>query len=570
MKAEGLKIWAVVFSALVLSLGLSGFVPAKLYEDSVLVMNVEGAVPEYTPFNPFWGLFAPAPLTVTDKVMVLRKASVDRNVKALVVAVRDNSMGMGKAQELRDAILRYRKSGKPAACCIEMEGQADLSYYLASSCDQIYVSPASFMSVNGLTQLHFYLGGFFEKVKLSVQVLKVKEYKTFGDTLSRRDMSPFDREMSEALLNSSWDQFLNGIAAGRNKSKAEIAGYIDQDLLLPEKYQAAGMVDGVKYLDEVIDGLKKAGGNKDLAVVKEREYAAISPQALGVNVGPKVAVIYGVGSIVNLDPGGSPWYGSIMPAEITVMELEEAAKDDSIKGVIFRVDSPGGSALASDLIWRATQKLREKKPLVVSMSDVAGSGGYYISAGADAIVAHPGTLTGSIGVVSAHIGARGLLGWLQVGTTVLSKGTYAQVDNWTRPWTESEQAKEMDGITGVYNLFVDRVSKGRKMSKEDVDKIGKGRVYTGLQAKELGLVDELGGIDVATEIIKKKLGVKDLRLVYHRKPITLWKILLGKTQEDLVGAMFGPVAVDLKNQLVLNSMYKDGEKLFLSPTIRLE
>ena len=214
--------------------------------------------------------------------------------------------------------------------------------------------------------------------------------------------------------------------------------------------------------------------------------------------------------------------------------------------------------------------MREKKPIVVSMSDVAGSGGYYIDCGADTIVARPRTITGSIGVVSAHIGMKDLLGWLQVGTATLGRGTYADIDDTTRPWTDAEMAKSMEGIEGLYQLFLDRVSRGRKINMDDVNKIGRGRVWTGMQAKENGLVDQLGGLDAAADIIKKKLGVKSVMLVYRHKQVSLWKILTGKVEEDLVSATLGPQGVELRKIMAVNGLYKDGERLFLSPAVRME
>jgi len=371
--------------------------------------------------------------------------------------------------------------------------------------------------------------------------------------------------MAESLLNSLWEQYLSGISSARKKTRDEIVSLINQYLVVPEKYQSAGLIDGVKYLDEILKEMKADG--KQLEVVKEKEYLAIPAEALGINVGPKVAVIYGVGSIVNQDPGMPPLLGSILSAERMVKELETVAKDDSVKAVIFRIDSGGGSALASDLIWRATQKVREKKPIVVSMSDVAGSGGYYIACGADAIVAEPGTMTGSIGVVSAHIGTKDLLAWLQIGTASLTRGSYAGMDDLNRPWTNAELLKANEGIDGIYQLFLDRVSEGRKKSKDDINKIGRGRVWTGAQAKELGLIDELGGILKAVEIVKAKLGVKDVTLVYKRKPISLWKILLGKVEDEMISLFLGPGAKEFKMMLQMNQLYQEGEKLFLMDEI---
>jgi protease IV len=568
MKNRVLKLTAAIASVLALSLGLTGFKSPKLLGESAVMIDLAGDIPETVPYNPLWGLFSPAPPTILEKVMLIRKAKADKMVKTLMVAVKDNNLGMGKTQEFREAIADFRKSGKNAVCYIESEGDTDRSYYLATACDKIYVSPATFMSVNGLSNSYYFLGGLFEKAKLSIQVVKVKEYKTAGDMLFRKDMSKEHREMAESLLNSMWDQYLSGISAARSKSKDEVAKLIDQDLVLPEKFQQAGLIDGVKYLDEIIKDLK--GSEKEFNVVKEREYLAVPDAAVGINKGPKVAVVFGVGNIVTEDPGGSPFMGSVMSSERMVKELEQVAKDDSVKAVIFRVDSGGGSALASDLIWRATQKVREKKPIVVSMSDVAGSGGYYVACGADAIVAQPATLTGSIGVVSAHIGTRDLLSWLKVGTVTLSKGAYAEIDGTDRPWTDAELAKSQESIEGIYQVFLDRVSSGRKKSRDEVNKIGRGRVWTGAQAKELGLVDELGGISAAEEIIKKKLGVDGVSLVYKRKPVSLWKLLFGKAEDDMISMTLGPQGIELRNLMVMRSMYKDGERLLLNPIIEVK
>jgi len=564
MKRKGLKFVAIMFFVLVLSLGLAGFKSPKIGADSILLMDISGDIPEMVPYNPFWGLFEPAPITFLDKLMLLRKASADKRIQSVVITIRDNSLGMAKIQELRDAISNVKASAKPVYCYLEMEGDSDLSYYLASACTKIYTAPVSFLSINGLDSFYYFLGGLFQKAKLSIQVVKIKEYKTAGDMLSRRDMSPEHREMAESLLNSLWDQYLSGVSSARGKSKDEIAKLIDQYLVIPENYQEAGLIDGVKYLDDII---KELQAGKNLDVVKEKQYLNVPNEALGINMGPKVAVVYGVGSIVNQDPGMPPMMGSILSAEGMVKELEAVAKDDSVKAVIFRIDSGGGSALASDLIWRATQRVREKKPIVVSMSDVAGSGGYYIACGADAIVAEPGTFTGSIGVVSARIGMKELLGWLQVGTASLSKGAYAGMDDISRPWTDAEMAKADASIQGMYQVFLDRVSKGRKKSKDEINRIGRGRVWTGAQAKELGLVDELGGIDKAVEIVKAKLNVKDVNLVYKRKPLSLWKILTGKIEDEMVSMVFGPDVRGMRMAWQMSQLFKDGQSLFMMDEI---
>ncbi len=564
MSKRSKTIISIAF-VLLICIGFSGFRPQKLMRDSILIMDISGEIPENVPYNPFWGFFEPPPITVLDKVMMLRKAKVDKRVKALILTIHDNSLGFGKIQELREAIKLFRESKKPAVCYLELEGDADLSYYLATACDKIYISPASFMDLNGLKSFYFFLGGFFEKLKISVQVAKVREYKTFGDMLSRRSMSKWHREMAESLLNDLWDQYLSAISQARGIDREKLVKIIDQYLLVPEKYQQAGLIDGVRYLDEIV---KELSGKKKLSLVKEREYLSYPPEYLGINKGPKVAVVFAVGNIVNREPGDQPVSASIMSAERMVKVLEKVAEDDSIKAVIFRIDSGGGSALASDLIWRATQKLRKKKPFIVSMSDTAGSGGYYIACGADAIIAQPATFTGSIGVVNAHFGLEGLLNWLRVGTETLKRGTYADFNGFVRPWSEEEQKKAQQGVEGLYQLFLDRVSKGRNLSKEEIDRIGRGRVWTGRQAKEKGLVDGLGGFLQAVELVKKRLGVKEVKLVYKRKRISIWKLLFGRIDDEFISLIAGNSA--LKKSLILGRIYKQGEKLFWMPQIRID
>ena len=559
------KLLALTVLVLGISWSLAGFRSQKLLQNSILLMEIAGEVPETVPYNPLWGFFEPPPITLLDKVMLLRKARVDKKVKAVVVAIRDNSLGFGKAEELRQAILSYRKSGKPAVCYLELEGDADLSYYLAGACDRIYLAPASFMNLNGLDSTYYFLGGFFNKLKVKVQVAKVREYKTFGDMLAGREMSPWHREMAESILNDLFSQYLSGVAQARNKSQEQIQELVNQYLVLPEKYLGAGLIDGVKYLDEI---LKELDPKEELKLVKEREYLSYPAKYLGINTGPKVAVVFGVGSIVNREPGNQPFTASIMSAERMVKELERLAEDDSVKAVIFRIDSGGGSALASDLIWRATQKLRQKKPLVVSMSDVAGSGGYYIACGADKIVAQPGTLTGSIGVVTAHFGLEELLGWLNLGVENLKRGEYADFDRLNHSWSPAEQEKAQQTVEGLYQLFLERVHQGRGLDKEEIDRIARGRVWTGRQAKELGLVDELGGFDKAVQLVKEMLGVKEVKLVYKKKPISFWKLLFGRAQDEFMKMTFGKFSRDLK-KIRQAGLFSEGENLFLSPEIEV-
>jgi len=556
--------WAAVLALIVLVSAALALRPKSIGHHSVLLFEVGGDIPEQTPWNPLFALFEKPPLTVLDKVMALRKAGHDSRIQAVVVRITDFDFGMGKTQEFRQAILDYKRSKKPIVAYLELEGGGNLEYYLATACDQIYVSEESFLGLNGLSSFHFFLGGVWDKLYLDLQVDQIKEYKSAADMLARQDMSEANREVANSILDSLNAQFLGDMARDRGKKPEEARAMVDGFWMIPERYREAGWVDGIKYLDEVLDLFKKDSG--PVRVVREDEYDQQDPVGLGINRGPKVKVVFGVGNIVMGDPGGRPFGGQIMGSDRMVKELLEAAEDDSIKAVIFRIDSGGGSALASDLIWRATQKVREKKPLVVSMSDVAGSGGYYIACGADAIVAEPATITGSIGVFTAHLSLCRLLEKAAIGTALLTRGPYADYRRISRPLSEAGREKARASIAAIYDIFTRKVGQGRGLKQERVNEIGRGRIWTGAQAKELGLVDELGGMIQAKELVKQRLGVapdKDVELIWKRPPVSLWKILTGKVEEAAFQAFFTPEEIELLTWLRLPGLWRAGEPLAL-------
>jgi len=382
--------------------GFTGLTGPLAPSGSVLVVDLGGDIRETHPWSPLMSfLGGETPRTVLDKVAALDKAAEDGRIAGVVVRIWDAGYSMGKAQEFRSAILRYKEtSGKPIYACLELEGGGNLEYYIASACDRVYLSPASTLGLSGLSMSRFYLGGLWEKIYLEVQVQQIAEYKSAADMMGRKDMSEAERRMDNAVLDSLYNLFLADMAHARGVDRSEVERWVDRAWGIPEKYEEAGAVDGIAYLSEVTSLFPK--GSK-AAVVSEKDYLEPYSRPGRGKRRPRLAVVYAVGNIVSGDQPEVPFMPrSFIASNPMVKELERAAEDDSIDAVILRVDSGGGSALASDLIWRATQKIRAKKPLVVSMSDVAGSGGYYISCGADRIVAQPGTITGSIGILTAH------------------------------------------------------------------------------------------------------------------------------------------------------------------------
>ncbi|HVN85075.1 MAG TPA: signal peptide peptidase SppA [Candidatus Binatia bacterium] len=481
---------------------------------SVLLVDLSGAYAEAPPADLVGRWLRHREPTLIELITMLKKAAADERIKGVVLHVTQLEIGWAKAQEIRDAIAAFKRSGKRIVSYLEQEvASGNIDYYVASAADQVFVPPGGSAPVTGLLSQFFFLGGVWEKLDIDMQVEKIREYKTAGDMLANKSMTPAHREMANSLLDSINGQFVGGIAAARGLDPKAVQTIIDDTPMTPAALASSGLTDGVKFLDELRADL--AGPQQ--AFLKQDEYQPPGREWPGLDQRPRLAVIYAVGPIHSGEATGGVG-GDSVGSETLIDAFDKAAADDGARAIVFRVDSPGGSALASDLIWRATQQARLKKPVIVSMSDVAGSGGYYIAAGGTRIVAEPGTLTGSIGVVMAKPNIRGLLAKLGVATESLTRGKFARLEDTTSSLTPLERAKVVAGMTHIYDVFVDRVAVGRQLTRERVNEIGRGRVWTGAQAKENGLVDELGGFARAIEIAKESVGIpveQDVRLVFY-------------------------------------------------------
>lgn len=548
---------------LLLMAGLMAGIPPQTPAGSVLVIDLGGQIPETTPWNPIMALFSEPTLTVLDKVTLLREAAKEEKLKGVVIRIAAIEYSFGKAQEFREAILRYKKAaGKPVHAYLETEGGGNLELYLASACDRIYLSPASSLVLNGLSVSRFYLGGLWEKIYIDMQVDSIKEYKSFADMIGKKEMSAAEREMQNAILDSLYDQFLAEIASGRGVDKEKVKGWVNSAWVVNQAYVEAGVVDGLKYEPEV---LSEIGG----APFKERDFLGLLAGRKLKAGGLRVAVVYASGNIVAGEEPAGPFTRNTIVASIPMVKrLTKALEDKEIDAVILRIDSGGGSALASDLIWEATQRVKAKKPIVVSMADVAGSGGYYIACGASSIVAQPGTITGSIGILTAHPSIGRLLAKIGIGTATLGRGDFADFGRMDRPMNAVELAKVHDSIASLYDLFIGRVSAGRKISKERVNEIGRGRVWTGAQALELKLIDRLGGFEEAIAEVRRLLNApadKEVTLVYGHERVTLWKLITGRVEESVVERTFTPAELELIRELRLPGLWQPGQPLAILP-----
>lgn len=494
-------------------------------EGSILLVNLAGNYPEAPPESLWARLLAPRETSLAEFLLHMRKAAKDARIRGVVARITALDVGWAKAADLRDALQALRQSGKTCIALLEGEvGNANLSYYVATGCDRVYVAPGSHVALRGLIAHYLFLGGLWEKLHVEIDVEKVAEYKTAGDTIAGKEMTPAHREMANSLLDRIDDLYLSTVAFARGMSVERVRSAI-QELgpSDPQKLLDMGLVDGAKHLEDVWLEL----GVNAHDVVNENTYAQVPASALGLETGPQVAVILAAGTIA---PGESHHTaaGSIAGADSLRRALEQAARDSAIRAIILRIDSPGGSALAADMVWRAVQEARRRKPVIASFSDVAASGGYYIASGSTRIVAQPSSFTGSIGVVFARPNIRALLNNWGIHVETLNRGRLAHVDDFLSPLDPEGRARIREDVERTYELFLRRVSDGRRLEKEKVHDIGRGRVWTGSQANELGLVDTLGGFYAAVDVAKQEAGIppeQDPQLVFLPPTKTWWQTL---------------------------------------------
>jgi protease-4 len=463
-----------------------------------LYLNLQGEIPEQPPAE-LPSLFERRPAPIRVLVESLDRAAVDPKVTSMVLRVSFLSdVGWARVQELRDAILRFRKSGKPAYAHLEFCGNRE--YYLATACTKIYAVPTAIMDITGLRSETMFFANTLKKLGVEAQFEGVGKYKNAPNQFTETGFTPPHREQMEALLDSMYGQYMAGLQSGRNKTAEEVQAIVDNGPYDGQQALKAGLVDELVYEDQLRDRLK------DATALAPGKYAKHS-RGFGVDRRPKIALIYAVGEITSGESQGSAFGGQSAGSDTVAAALREARKDDEVKAIVLRVDSPGGSGTASDVIWREVVLARKAKPVIVSMGDLAASGGYYIAMASDVIVAQPTTITGSIGVFGGKMTLRGLYDKVGLTKEILSRGQHADLFSDYRPWTDEERAKFRSLMTAFYQEFVTRAAEGRKKTYAEVDAVAQGRVWTGAEALSHGLVDRLGGLEVALGIAKERARI---------------------------------------------------------------
>jgi len=514
----------IVFVLALIALALWWFLPSRgprIAPGSTLALELSGEYIEAAEPSLLARLFGDGRHSFVALLSELRKAERDERLAVVVLRVRDLEIGWAKAQELRGAIQALRARGRRVIAYLETSKLgANVEYYVAVAADEVRAAPATRSPMIGLAAEYVFLGGLWEKLGVGVEVERVGEFKGAAETLAEREMSAANREMANALLDSIDAQFVAGVAEGRRLEPAAVRRAIDDAPISPEQLKKAGLIDGIQFWDELVDEL---GGKPKL--VEAEDYARVDPKVVGFTPTVRFALIYGSGNVV-VGKGMSSRSGSPIFASDTISQaLADASKDASIQAIILRIDSPGGSPLAADQIWRAARQARAQgKPVIVSCSDLAASAAYYVAAGADAIVASPGSLTGSIGVFVLRPVVRGLLGKLDIGVESLTRGAYASLLLASEPLSERTRAWLHAEVVSIYDLFLSRVSEGRDLTLEQVDAVARGRVWTGEQAASKGLVDEIGGLRVAVRRALQQLALdpeSDVALVPYPAPTSL-------------------------------------------------
>ena len=490
--------------------------PPSVKARSYLELRLSGEVLEKSPGKSIMDVFSgQEPLSMFDIWMNIRKAKVDRRIKSLVLRLGYLQCNWAKIEEIRGSILDFRKSGKTVYAYVEEAPEFDKEYYLATACDRIVLHPLGGMRINGIGGDVPFFKKALDKLGIEAEIEHVEEYKTAYNMFTEEGFTPAHKEMMQFLYSDLFSHYVKGLAEARGKSEKEIKKLIDHGFFQGEKALKAGLVDELLYEDEFEELLKEKG--EKIYKITHRQYLKIKPESLGLNKGKKVALLYGMGPISS----GEGAYQKMGSATVARW-IKRARKDKSIAAIVFRIDSPGGSAVASDVIWREVVLAGKEKPFVVSMSDVAGSGGYWISMAAHKIVAQPPTLTGSIGVLSGKFNMARLFEKLGITSEKITYGKKSDMFSPFRKLTPEEKRALKKEILWIYDQFLTKVAEGRNMSKEEVDKIGKGRVWTGSQAKERGLVDEIGGLSRALELAKELAGIpsdEEVRLiVWPKKP----------------------------------------------------
>ncbi len=480
----------------------------------ILAIDLDGLVVERSPPDLLSAQFEGASLELHDLALALDRAATDDRIAGIFLHVGLPGYGWAKAEEIRARLAGFRESGKPVHAFVSPTNE--LGYYVALAADSVFLLPDGIIELNGFRAETPFIRGTLEKIGLDAQVEAIGVYKSAADMFRRDSMTDESREVMRGILDEHYGRFVDAVAETRGVDAAAFRAAFDQGVYLSRELLELGLVDGERYADDVRRQAIAVGRGVKPDEVEddelERRFGGVNanPDDLPTRRGPTegtLGLVYLLGAITGGESRYDPAFGRVMGAETVVDMLRDVAADDELDAVVLRVESPGGDAIASEEIWAAIQELSKDLPVIVSMGDVAASGGYYIAAAGDRIVAEPTTLTGSIGVFGVLFNAEETWRKLGISWDTVKTNSAADFPTMIRPLTETERETFREVIADIYRSFVERVAEGRGMTEQEVDRVGQGRVWTGAQAAGRGLVDELGGLEAAVGFAKDDAGI---------------------------------------------------------------
>lgn len=488
-----------------------------------VVLELHGSFLEYQPyFSPgmFFGQKEP---TLTELLTCIESAGRDRRVESLVLKISQSGAGAAKCEEIREAIHRFREGGKNVLVFSRM--MANNHYLMACSADSLFMPPSGYLLLTGASSSAVFLKGTLEKLGISPNIHRIEDYKSAAEMFTEKERTPASKEMVEWLLEDRFSRLVEGIAEERGRDVREVRSWIDRGLFSPRRAVERGLIDGIRYWDQIRDSFEGRG----VTLVSAAEYTRSAGSPVSMGYGPKVAVVHAQGTIVSGRSGFDPVGGLLMGSETIAKALRRAREDDRVRAVVMRIDSPGGDGLAGEVISREVELTSREKPVVVSMSDVAASGGYEIAYRADRIIAMPGSLTGSIGSITGKMNYRDFYNKLGITKDETGIGEKALMLSDYRDFTEAEWGVVEEEHWEFYTNWIRDIARFRGMSVGRVDSLAGGRVWSGRQAFERDLVDGLGGLQEAVEVACQLAGVEDserVALFHYPKRLSLLQLIL--------------------------------------------
>jgi protease-4 len=507
--------------------------PARMMSNSVLVIDASGEIPEQRTPDIFSALNGERAPVLHDYLDAIDSARTDSRITGIVVRISPLATGWGKLEEIRSHLLQFQKSGKPSICYLGYDGIGNPEYYLASACQQIWLIPTAPVSIRGMMAQALFLRGTLDKLRIVPEFYHIAEYKTAGNMYTEKKFTPAHREEVESLLHSIYNQYVNETSLARHIDPQKFEALVAKGPFLTGEAVQNKLVDRLGYWDQVQDYFKdRDRGWNPISLTRYRTF-------LKTFGGEKIAVVQASGMIVSGESQNTMGGGSVMGGDSVASDLRKARNDSSIKAIVLRVDSGGGSVVGSEAIRREVELAQAVKPVVVSMSDVAASGGYWIAAPAQKIVADPNTITGSIGVVIGKLNISGLYNLLGLSTDYVATSENATIFSEQHSLTPTQREAIEKSLQEIYEEFKQGVARGRHMKIGEVDKIGKGRVWSGAQAKGLGLVDELGGLDRAIDVAKQLAHIPAsaaVQIVRLPEEKTFFEMLLERERDEMEGS----------------------------------